>query len=40
MKVSEGEIYFDVNPDAGKLDFIISNSFPGYYVGGVEVNPT
>lgn len=39
MKVPEGEIYFNVNPDAGKLDFIISNSFPGYFVGGAEVNP-
>ena len=39
MKVSEGEVYFNANPDAGKLDFIVSNSFPGYYVGGVEVNP-
>jgi hypothetical protein len=39
MKVSEGEIYFNTNPDAGKLDFIISNSFPGYYVDGADVNP-
>ncbi|MDO8549418.1 MAG: hypothetical protein Q7S39_04595 [Ignavibacteria bacterium] len=39
MKISEGEIYFNAMPDPGKAHIIVANAFPGYYNGGVEVNP-
>jgi len=39
MKVSEGEVYFNAMPDPGKIHVIATNSFPGYYIGGAEVNP-
>ncbi len=38
MKISEGEIYINANPDADRFHLIVSNAFPGYY-SGVEVNP-
>ncbi len=39
MKISEGEIYFNAMPDPGKIHVIVANAFPGYYIGGAEVNP-
>ncbi|MCK5088275.1 MAG: hypothetical protein KAQ90_12175 [Melioribacteraceae bacterium] len=39
MKVPEGEIYFNVMPDAGQLGVVITNAFPGYYNEGTAVDP-
>jgi len=39
MKVSEGEIYVEAMPEAGKTHIVIANAFPGYYTSQDTINP-